>query len=133
MRESGTGMKKTASSPAALPAGSADTRSVGNAVRGRAVLVTGASRGIGAVLARTLARAGADVAISARPEVCSAVLRAIEHDTGETLLGPVPVRPWLALLQLFPAAARPLLSVSGLGAFLEARARRAAEQRRDGL
>lgn len=50
-------------------------------VRGRRVLLTGASRGIGASLARRLRAAGADLALVARP---SADLERIAADTGGT-------------------------------------------------
>jgi len=51
-------------------------------LRGRQVLITGASRGIGAELARAFAGAGARVALLARTE---AALRAVAAETGGTV------------------------------------------------
>jgi retinol dehydrogenase 12 len=54
--------------------------------RDRSVLVTGATSGIGAVVARELARAGARVTITARdPAKGSATAAAIEAETGSTV------------------------------------------------
>ncbi|MGZ5968199.1 MAG: SDR family NAD(P)-dependent oxidoreductase [Polyangiales bacterium] len=52
--------------------------------RGKGVLVTGAGRGLGAALARALARRGAKVVLVARnAESIDAVVRAIRHEGGE--------------------------------------------------
>jgi NAD(P)-dependent dehydrogenase (short-subunit alcohol dehydrogenase family) len=53
------------------------------AVAGRAVLITGASRGIGAAAARLFVAAGARVGLAGRP---SDDLRAVAEETGATLL-----------------------------------------------
>ncbi len=53
---------------------------------GRTALVTGASRGIGRAIARGLARAGADVALSARDEQLLAQVRAEVEDFGRRAL-----------------------------------------------
>jgi NAD(P)-dependent dehydrogenase (short-subunit alcohol dehydrogenase family) len=53
-------------------------------VRGRGILVTGASRGLGATLARELARKGARLALVARDEAAlQRVVRSIEVEGGE--------------------------------------------------
>jgi NAD(P)-dependent dehydrogenase (short-subunit alcohol dehydrogenase family) len=54
-----------------------------DAVAGRAVLITGASRGIGAAAARLFAAAGARLGLAGRP---SDDLRAVAEETGATLL-----------------------------------------------
>lgn len=53
------------------------------AVAGRSVLITGASRGIGAATARLFARAGARLGLAGRP---SAALRAVAEETGARFL-----------------------------------------------
>ncbi|WP_334191428.1 SDR family oxidoreductase [Pararhodobacter sp.] len=53
------------------------------AVRGRSVLITGASRGIGAAAARRFAAAGARLGLAGRP---SDALAAVAEETGATLL-----------------------------------------------
>lgn len=53
-------------------------------LRGKGAVVTGAGRGLGAALARTLARRGAKVVLVARnAESIEAVARAIRHEGGE--------------------------------------------------
>jgi NAD(P)-dependent dehydrogenase (short-subunit alcohol dehydrogenase family) len=53
-------------------------------VRGRGILVTGASRGLGAALARELARKGARLALVARDEAAlQRVVRSVEAEGGE--------------------------------------------------
>src|SRR5690242_15391842 len=56
-------------------------------LRGRAAVVTGASSGIGAAVARGLARAGARVAVNYRshPEGAAAVVEAIRAEGGEAI------------------------------------------------
>ncbi|MCW1931524.1 SDR family oxidoreductase [Pararhodobacter zhoushanensis] len=53
------------------------------AVRGKSVLITGASRGIGAATARRFAAAGAKLGLAGRP---SAELQAVADETGATLI-----------------------------------------------
>lgn len=53
------------------------------AVRGRSVLITGASRGIGAATARRFAAAGARLGLAGRP---SDALAAVAEETGATLI-----------------------------------------------
>ncbi|MCB1389439.1 MAG: SDR family oxidoreductase [Rhodobacteraceae bacterium] len=53
------------------------------AIRGRSVLITGASRGIGAATARRFAAAGAKLGLAGRP---SPALKAVARETGGTLI-----------------------------------------------
>lgn len=54
-----------------------------NAIKGKAVLITGASRGIGAATARLFAAKGAKLGLAGRP---GAALKAVAQETGATLL-----------------------------------------------
>lgn len=53
------------------------------AIKGKTVLITGASRGIGAATARRFAAAGARLGLAGRP---SAALKAVARETGGTLI-----------------------------------------------
>jgi NAD(P)-dependent dehydrogenase (short-subunit alcohol dehydrogenase family) len=67
----------------------ADTVSVGGLfdLSGRVALVTGVSRGLGKVMARGLAEAGADVVIASRHESeLTAAVAAIGHDAAWALV-----------------------------------------------
>lgn len=61
----------------------ADVNDWQTCVAGESVLITGASRGIGAATARLFARAGARLGLAGRP---SAALEAVVRETGATLL-----------------------------------------------
>jgi short-subunit dehydrogenase len=108
-------MRKTPSATAASPAGpryaDAHTPDAGSALRGRAVLVTGASRGIGAQIALTLAQAGADVAISARPasrDALEAQAIALRAQGGRVVVAPADLADRAARAQLVAACHRAL-------------------------
>jgi len=69
---------------------------------GRVAVVTGASRGIGEAIARTLAAHGAQVVVSSRKlEGCAAVAAAINGAGGKALAVPCHIGDMDALTQLF--------------------------------
>jgi NAD(P)-dependent dehydrogenase (short-subunit alcohol dehydrogenase family) len=74
---------------------------------GRLALVTGASRGIGAATARTLAAAGAHVVLAARDrDALEAVAQAIRDEGGEAHAVPTDVAMIEAVEELFAEADR---------------------------
>jgi NAD(P)-dependent dehydrogenase (short-subunit alcohol dehydrogenase family) len=79
-------------------------------LEGRRALVTGASRGIGAEIARAMARAGAAVALAARDrEALERVATAIRAEGGRALVVPADVADPAAVERMVAAA------VDGLG------------------
>ena len=74
--------------------------------------------------AKTGIAAPALLGVSQPEEVVHAVIRAIEHDTPETIINPTPIRPLLAFTALFPRAGEWLTNKIGANNFF----RKAIEQ-----
>jgi NAD(P)-dependent dehydrogenase (short-subunit alcohol dehydrogenase family) len=100
---------------------------MGTALKGRRVVITGASSGIGLATARRLAQEGARVALMARnPEGLEAAQRAVAEEGSTAVIHPVDVTDRPALEQAMTAAAQelggidvlvPAAAAQGFGAF----------------